>query len=120
MGKITVIDKLKDFVRENSDAMDRALNAMAIDIERLSKAQVPFKKGQLKASGTHIRMGMLSYKVIYNKIYARFQEFGGDGKRVVKHYSYPGKKAHYLRDPGNEVAKRAVDYFKREVNTIRV
>lgn len=115
-----VINKLLDFVRKNSGAMDVALNRMAVDVERLSKAQVPLKHGQLRSSGSHVKNGPLSYSVSYNKKYARFQEFGGDDKRVVKNYSKPGTKSFYLRDAGKEIAKNALNYIKQEVQSIRI
>lgn len=118
---VRVVNKITEFARENEAAMDRALNKMSIDIERLSKEQVPFgKTGHLKASGRHERYGKLKYKTEFNREYARFQEFGGDEKRKVRRYSMPGKKAHYLRDPGVEVSKKAVEYFKQQVNSIRI
>jgi hypothetical protein len=95
--------------------MDRALNRMVIDVERLSKAQVPHNKGQLKSSGHHERKGFLLYRIVFNKVYALYQEFGGDGKgRVVKKYSKPGKKKFYLRDPGRLIASKAMSYFRNE------
>lgn len=116
-----VIDNIKKFAKENSMAMDRALNKMAIDIERLSKEQVPHgETGHLKASGKHEKAGYLDYKVSYNKVYARYQEFGGDGRRTVRNYSLPGKKAHYLRDPGRQIAQRVISYFMEQAASIRV
>lgn len=119
MGKITIINKIMNFVKNNADAMDRSLNRMAVDIERLSKDQVPVDKGQLRSSGTHSRIGYLSYKVTYNKVYARFQEYGGDAKRTVRHYTYPGRKSHYLSDPGHIIARQAVNYFLQEARTVK-
>lgn len=115
---IKITDNIKDFVRNNASAMDRALNRMAIDVERQSKAQVPHDKGQLKASGHFTRLGLLKYKVQYNSEYARFQEFGGDDKRKVLHYSKAGKKKFYLRDAGKTIAARAIDYIKGEIGLI--
>lgn len=113
-----IVDKIKSFAENNVNAFDRALGRMAIDIERLSKEQVPFKKGQLKSSGYHHRKGLMNWEVVYNKVYALYQHEGGDGRRVVRKYSYPGKKKHYLKDPGEIVAKRAVDYLRQEANNI--
>lgn len=121
MGKLTIIDKLPQWVEGSFKALDRSLNRMVIDIERLSKQQVPVgKTGHLKASGSHKRIGFLRYQVEYNKEYAAYQEFGGDGVRVVKHYSLPGKKKFYLRDPGDLITSRALDYIKREASHIRI
>lgn len=120
MANAKIVNKLLEFAKENEGAMDRALNRMAVDIERLSKMQVPHDKGQLKASGYHKKEGRLHYTVGYNKVYARYQEFGGDGKRIVKNYSKPGKKKFYLKDPATMIAKRAVDYFKQEAKGVKV
>lgn len=102
------------FIKENANIMDRALNRMAVDIERLSKAQVPLDKGQLRSSGHFTRTGPLSYQVSYNSEYARFQEFGGDHKRTVKKYTTPGTKKFYLRDPGQQISAKAFEYFRNE------
>jgi hypothetical protein len=117
---VRVVDRLRDFANSNGDAMDRALNRMAIDIERLSKMQVPVDKGHLRASGLHRRVSKLKYVVEYNKEYARYQEFGGDGRRVVRRYSQPGKKKFFLRDPGKTIAGKALDYFRYEAGRVKV
>jgi hypothetical protein len=114
------IDKSKNFMSEVYGGADRALNVMMIDIERMSKQQVPFKKGQLKSSGYHKRVGDLKYKIGYNKEYALFQHEGGDGKRVVRRYSHPGKKKHYLIDPAREVVSKVTDYLKQQLGNIRL
>jgi len=117
---LKVTDKMLAFVRENAVAMDRSLARMAVDIERLSKAQVPLLTGALRASGHFQRKSPLKYQVIYNKVYARFQEFGGDTGRVVKKYTTPGTKKFYLRDAGRTITKNALDYIKSEVRGIRI
>lgn len=43
--------------------------------------------------------------------YARYQEFGGDGKRVVRNYTTEGTQAHYLRDAGESVAKEGIKNY---------
>ena len=118
MSELKIVDNIQKFVEGSVKAMDRAFNRMAIDIERLSKQQVPHDKGQLKASGFHRKVGTCRYQVVFNKEYAKFQEFGGDGKRVVRHYSKPGKKAFYLRDPGDMISGRALTYIKNEAGKI--
>jgi|SRR3990172_3665425 len=125
MNAVKVINKLNKFAKENSGAMDRALNAMAMDIERASKEVVPVAMGELKASGHHIKLSHLNWEVRYGHYgpsmpYARYQEFGGDGRRVVRHYSQPGKKAHYLRDAGVIVSRKVLDYIREQANGIRI
>lgn len=117
---VKIVNRLIEFAKENVNAMDRALGKMAIDIERLSKEQVPHDKGLLKASGYHYRKNTLNWQVIYNKVYALYQHEGkrADGSHVIRRHSKPGKKTHYLIDPAKIIVGRAVDYFKREVETI--
>lgn len=119
---VKIIDYTANFVLQMDAALDRALNAMAIDVERMAKAQVPFKKGQLKASGLHKKLGKFNYIVLFNKEYAAFQEWGQDkdGKRVVKKYSRPGKGKFFLRDPVNLVQKKAMNYYRSQVDKIKI
>ena len=115
---VKVINNISKFIDRSYKSMDRALNRMVIDVERLSKMQVPHDKGQLKASGHHERKGFLLYQIVYNKAYALYQEFGGDGKKkVVRKYSKAGKKKFYLRDPGRLIASKAMSYFRSEALT---
>lgn len=126
---LKVIDNILGFVRNNGNAMDRALNRMAVDIERQAKSRVPVSAtlamgnkrgggGHLRASGTHRKQGFLKYIVEFNKEYAAFQEWGGDGKRIVRHYTTPGTGKFYLRDAGRNIAGKAFDYFKQEARSI--
>lgn len=111
---------MQRFVQENATAVDRSLNRMAVDIERLAKTVVPVDKGQLKASGRHVAVGKFHYRTEFNKEYAAYQEFGGDGKRTVRKYTTPGTGKHFLRNSGNTIKKNAIDYFKQEVRRIHV
>ena len=117
---VRVVNKINDFVVKNAIAADRALGHMAIDIERLAKLKAPFKTGALRSSGRGTKIGFLKHQVQFNIEYAAFQEYGGDGKRRVKHYSKPGTGAHYLGNAAKEVTSKAVNYFKREASTIKV
>lgn len=117
---LKIIDKMKQFVQGHAEAGDRALNRMAVDIERLSKIRVPVDKGQLKASGWHRKYGKFNYKVVFNKEYAAYQEFGGDSKRTIKRYTTPGTGKFYLRRSGDEIKKNAGEYFKVEVSRIHI
>jgi len=119
---IKVIDNILKFVEEDAKAVDRALNRMAIDIERYSKATVPVKMGQLRSTGRHVRVGFLNYRTEYNKEYAAFQEWGGDPDRgiVVRHYTTPGTGKFYLKHAGDRVKKDAINYLRQEVRGIKV
>jgi len=129
MSIVTVIDNLPKFAELTLQAWDRSLNRMAIDIERLSKAQVPVgptkkqsrnshSSGQLRSSGHHMKLGFLSYITYYNMEYARYQEFGGDGKRTVRHYTKAGTGSFYLKNPGDLIASKALEYFMNETSKI--
>lgn len=120
---VRIVDKLNQFARKSADAMDRSLNRMAVDIERLAKFRVPVSPGggHLKSSGFHRRKGLMKYVVVFDKEYAAYQEFGGDGKgKVVRKYSTPGTGKHYLRDAGKTVAGNAINYIKQEAQSIRL
>lgn len=119
-SKIKIIDNIVKFVKAEANATDRALNRMAVDIERLAKVRVPVDKGQLKSSGGHRRVGFLNYRTEFNKEYAAYQEFGGDGKRVVKRYTTPGTGKFYLKSSGDQIAEQAVTYIRNEVSKIKV
>lgn len=114
--KVTTVNKIPQFSKLASDASDRALERMSIDIERLSKAQVPYKTGVLKASGSHQKLGYLSYMVEYTAPYALIQEEGIG----MRNYTTPGTKAHYLRDPGELIGSKAVEYFRQEAAKVIV
>jgi hypothetical protein len=120
-----IVDKSLAFVTASTNALDRALNNMAIDVERLSKAQVPFKHGQLKASGYHRKDGKLKYIVGFDKEYAAYQEWGGATDkngvvRVVRKYSASGKGKFYLADPIKLVTSKAYNYFEQQINKIKI
>lgn len=117
-----VLDNILKFVEQHNHAMDRALNRMAIDIERLSKTRVPVDKGPLKSSGRHRKVGNLHYRTEFNKEYAGYQEFGQrrDGTHRVKNYTTPGTGKFFLKSSGDEVAERAWSYFRQEAKKIRV
>jgi hypothetical protein len=117
---VRIIDKTGKFISEVSKGSDRALNRMAIDIERLSKQQVPVKHGQLRASGHHSRVALLRYSISYNKEYALYQHEGHrkDGSRVIKNHTKPGSKTHYLIDPARQIWSSKDAYLKSEIGNI--
>lgn len=119
---LKIIDNINKFVMAHAGAMDIALNRMAIDIERLAKVRVPLDKGQLKASGRHIKMGPLHFRTEFNKEYAGYQEFGQrkDGSHKVRKYTTPGTGKFYLKNSGDEIKKNAFAYVKAEADRIKV
>jgi hypothetical protein len=121
---VKIVDNTLNYLKALEKANDRALNVMAVDVERLAKAQVPFNKGQLKASGAHQKVGK-KWRVIFNKEYAAYQEWGGATDkngvtRIVKKYSRPGKGKFYLRDPVILVQSKGANYFKAQVDKIKL
>ena len=110
---VTVKNNIKKFAAKASAAADMVLSGMGVDILRLSKQQVPVDKGQLQSSGILERAGKLQYRIVYNKKYARFQHEGGDDKRRVRRYTYPGKKSHFLSDPANIIKQNQGNYLKK-------
>lgn len=118
--KLKIINNINQFVQKNATAMDRGLARAAVDIERLAKAKVPVDKGQLKASGRHIKVGFMKYRTEFNKEYAAFQEFGGDSTRTVRKYTTPGTGKFFLKNAGDTVKGRILGYFKQEARTIKV
>lgn len=127
MGATVRVDnKLPLFSRMNEQAMERALARMRNDIFVLSQFKVPFKDGELKASGEQKQMGRLHHRVQYGakgaQDYASYQHRGRrlDGSHVVKRYTTAGTQKNYLSDSGKIISSKASSYFKREAENVRV
>lgn len=114
---VKLVNNTEKIKKKIIDDLDLVLSAMAIDVLRLSKRQVPVAKkgGQLQSSGIIEHPKQLTYKISYNKKYAAYQHIGQrlDGSRVVENYTYPGKKSKYLSDPGKQVFKNRDNYLRR-------
>lgn len=80
------------------------LRAMANDIVRLSKMQVPIDTGRLQSSG-HYTGGGKSYTISYATPYARRWHFEDANFQR-------GRKSHYLSDPAELIGRGAAAYFK--------
>lgn len=101
--KITkVVDKSARFIPLNAMAIDRALNNAAVDIVRLSVAQVPHDTGTLQRSNRIKRIGLMKFEVSYNTPYARRWEFETPPGGFKK-----GRKSRYLSDPGDLITRKA-------------
>jgi hypothetical protein len=104
-------------LRDIEKRVDMILSAMVTDVYRLSQQQVPVSAGggHLQSSGITKRSGHLEYQIKYNKEYAAYQHRGmrRDGTHVVRNYTYPGKKSHYLTDPANQIFRNQDSYIKR-------
>lgn len=125
-NKAKIVDNLKKFTKKDREAGDRALERMAVDILRLSKIRVPHgDTGMLESSGRYRKTGVLSYVIEYgqegaSKAYARFQEYGGDGKRVVRNYTKQGSGKEYLGGSAEQIVRNALDYIISEKKGIRL
>jgi hypothetical protein len=126
MSKLIYIknDKSPLFAKMVSKNAALAIDSMVSNIERNSKKQVPVSltkgeggsgksSGQLRSSFFRVGAGKAHQRIGYAKRYAAFQEFGGDGKRVIKRHSRPGKKSFFLRDPVNTELAHASMYWKK-------
>lgn len=125
-NRVKIINNLKKFVKKDREAGDRAFERMAVDILRLSKIKVPHgDTGILESSGRYRKIDVLKYVVEYGqegpaKAYARFQEYGGDGNRVVRNYTKAGSGKAYLRGSADTVMNNALNYITSEKKGIKV
>lgn len=124
------VNKTGPFMRNTDAAIDRALGHMAMDVETLAKSKVPVSNtkasgnsrgggGHLQSAIQHRRTGNKKFEVVANKEYARYQEYGGDGKRTVRKYSTPGTGKRYLRDAGEKVSSKMMLYLKGQIKLVR-
>lgn len=109
-----VLDMWAPFLLKKSLAEDSALEAMAADIERLSKTVVPVKTGFLRSRGGHTRDGVKRFIVFYIAPYAAYQEFGqrSDGSHAVRNYTTGGTDKMFLQNSAKKVVDQAPVYFK--------
>lgn len=104
---MTIInDKLPSFKGSLYNVLDDALREGARDTLINAKTKAPFSKGDLRGESEVKKNTSLSWRVSFWMEYARFQEFGGDSKRRVRKYSHSGTGAHFLKDSGDEQAKK--------------
>lgn len=98
--------------------ISEALTAMATATVQRAKMLAPMSnletRGDLRNSGRVDEVSQLEKAAVFgNEIvpYARYQEFGGDGKRVVRNYTTPGTQAHYLKEAGDSVAREGIKKY---------
>lgn len=122
MGVIRVVDKMPEFVRQNANVMDRAMERMARDILMVANISVPFKTGELQKSGDIERSAQMSYKVWFREEYAAFQERGSraDGSHYVRKYTTPGTGRAFLLNGAQTVGRDTLNYLKQAANNIRL
>ena len=119
MNKVIVIDKLPRFKGSLYNVMDDALNEGARDTLLKAKTKAPVEHGHLRGASEIKRVGRLKQRISFWIEYARFQEFGGDGKRRVRKYTTAGTGAHYLRNAGDEQARMMPNIIKKHAQRAR-
>jgi len=117
---IMVIDKMPLFKRNLYSVMDDALKEGARDVLIKAKAKAPYRKGGLRGDTDITTPKPLSKRISFGIEYARFQEFGGDGKRQVRKYTTSGTGAHYLKTSGDDIGKSLVSTFRKHGIRARV
>lgn len=118
--KTKIVNKIPSYKVQATASLDTSLGGLARDIQRDAKMQVPVKGGHLQDSIRAFKITNLHHRVEVKKEYAKFQEFGGDAKRRVRHYTTPGTKSRYLRDPFELIVKEAIPRIEKLISAIRV
>lgn len=103
MSNVRVVNKMPAFKRSLYNVLGDAMREAARDIVVVSRNRAPYDKGGLRNEPDPIvKKGDLHYWVQYTAKYARFQEFGGDGKRTVRNYTTSGTGKRFLKTAGDE------------------
>ncbi len=106
-GKAVINDKMPQFRRSMLNVMDNALREAARDTLINARIRTPYgKTGHLRSESDIKKVGNLKWRVSYYKVYARFQEFGGDSKRRVRRYTTSGTGKAYLKTAGDDAVNR--------------
>jgi hypothetical protein len=108
-----VNNKLPEFTRSMKNVMDDAMKEAASDGIRDAKDHAPFLHGDLRADSDVKKISNLKWRISFWAEYARFQEFGGDSKRKVKNYTWPGVGAHFLKNAGDEQVNKLKMIYKK-------
>lgn len=113
VGSVTIKDYSDSWIGKTNADLRLALYSMCNSIKNTSLLVVPKDSRDLARSARIERIDNDTMAVSYGKglAYARYQEFGGDGRRVVRHYTTPGTHAHYLKQSGDAVTKRGIKEF---------
>jgi hypothetical protein len=104
MISVRIDDRLPMFSNKAKNYLNDALKEGAKDILARSNDLAPYKDGGLRVNKDANQTGRMQWTVTYWNKYARFQEFGGDGRRVVRHYTTSGTGKGYLKKSGDQVA----------------
>jgi len=113
MSRMKVEDNLPKFATSAYRVLDDALKEGARDILIDSKNKAPFRKGQLRSDTDITRPGNLHYRISYHKEYARYQEFGGDGRRTIRNYTTAGTGKGFLKNAGDKKVQQLNGIFRK-------
>ena len=106
MSKVRIDNRLPQFSRSLESMLESALRSGARDILIDAKNNAPFKTGHLRSDSDIKKQAKLHYRISFFKEYARFQEYGGDGRRTVRNYTTAGTGKKYLTRAGDKGVKR--------------
>lgn len=112
MSKVTINDRLPQFSRSLENMMESAMRSAGRDILIDAENNAPKKDGYLRANKELNKIAKLHYRISFLAEYARFQEFGGDGKRTVRNYTTAGTGKRYLSRAGSAGAKKLARTLK--------
>lgn len=125
-GGSRVESKVAAFKKNTSDAVDLMLAKMRNDAFILSQAKVPYKEGDLSASGKQERRKRHSHRVSYGETLsdprAAYQERGRrkDGSHVVRNYTTAGTGKDFLKNAANVVLSKSSQYAKQAMGRVKV
>lgn len=110
------LDSLAKMARKNISEALYAMATATVQRTNFMAPAIPYKTGNLYRSGRVDNDSELEKSAVFgNEIvpYARFQEYGGDARRVVRHYTprSPEAGAGYLKNAGDSVAKEGIRRF---------
>ena len=99
VGSITIKDYSENWLHQISADLLKAAEAMCQSIKNTSQLVVPKDSKALARSARIERIDENTMAVRYGKglAYARYQEFGGNGRRIVHNYKTTGTHAKYLK-----------------------
>lgn len=116
---LKVVDRLPKFRSSLGVVMNDALREASRDVLVKAKTKAPYQKGQLR-SDSQVKMERpLLWKISFFKEYARYQEFGGDGKRTIKNYTTSGTGKRFLSKSGDEVSNKMSRYLIKHAKRAR-
>lgn len=120
MSDVTVVNHLPKFSNLLDSVLDDAIKEGAVDGLVNARTKAPFDMGGLRADSETKQIKRMHWRISFWKIYARYQEFGGDSKRTVRKYTTSGTGAHFLRNAGDEQFKKLVSKFKKHGSRVKV